>query len=367
MATPIDVGSLIRGAVAESSFIEYECGWNPERILHTICAFANDYEGTYGGYVVIGVSEKDGRPSEVVGVPSESIPGIESELFNLCDLIEPRYVPSFHVADYEGKKIIVIWAYSDLKRPFKCPVKLGSSKKDGSERAYYIRRMSHTVRADVREERTLIEQSRTVSFDEECNPKAVVSDIERDLVTDYLVRAGADPHADASSVDLYDSLRLIDGPPEMRRVVNVALLMFSSDPERFFEGCRVEFVEKPEPDGSDMVETVFRGPVDSQIRRVLQMFRGGVLKERIFKVDDQAEALRIWNYPYAAIEEAVVNAICHKSYLAREPVVITVTRSTVEIGPIRGWIPAYPTMPSAEWISNRTSIGTGGSETCSRS
>ena len=35
---------------------------------HTICAFANDYEETYGGYIVIGVSETNGIPDTVVGV-----------------------------------------------------------------------------------------------------------------------------------------------------------------------------------------------------------------------------------------------------------------------------------------------------------
>jgi predicted HTH transcriptional regulator len=35
---------------------------------------------------------------------------------------------------------------------------------------------------------------------------------------------------------------------------------------------------------------------------------------------DRAEATRVVNFPYAAVEEAVVNAIYHRSYEEREPV-----------------------------------------------
>ena len=42
--------------------MEYKAGWNPQRVLHTICAFANDFHNLGGGYVVLGVEERDGQP-----------------------------------------------------------------------------------------------------------------------------------------------------------------------------------------------------------------------------------------------------------------------------------------------------------------
>ncbi len=233
---------------------------------------------------------------------------------------------------YQGKTIIVIWAYSDTARPFKCPVKVQASERNTSERAYYIRRMSHTVRANPREEKILISKAGQYAFDEEINPNSSASDIERDLIIEYLNRVGSKiADRNMSTADLLDSLRLVAGPPEMRRAVNVALLMFSSDPEIFFPGCRIELVEKPFADGTNMTETIFTGLVDSQIRRVLQTIRNGDIKQQIFKVDGQAEAVKNWNYPYEALEEAIVNAVYHKDFLVREPVVITVTQNTIEI------------------------------------
>ena len=43
------------------------------------------------------------------------------------------------------------------------------------------------------------------------------------------------------------------------------------------------------------------------------------------KRPDRAEADRFWNFPYAAIEEAVVNAMYHRSYEIREPVEVRIT------------------------------------------
>lgn len=43
------------------------------------------------------------------------------------------------------------------------------------------------------------------------------------------------------------------------------------------------------------------------------------------KYPDRAEADRFWNIPYAAIEEAVINAVYHRSYEIREPIEVRIT------------------------------------------
>ena len=53
-------------------------------------------------------------------------------------------------------------------------------------------------------------------------------------------------------------------------------------------------------------------------------------------MSNRAEAERHWNYPYAAIEEALVNAVYHKSYRKPEPIVVTFTREKMEINSLPG-------------------------------
>ena len=74
MALPISIESLLSGNVVESSRIEYKSGWNPAECIRTLCAFANDIDDQDGGYLVLGVEEKDGRPRlPPKGIPLDSV------------------------------------------------------------------------------------------------------------------------------------------------------------------------------------------------------------------------------------------------------------------------------------------------------
>ena len=46
---PLKIETLLEGRVVEHDRVEYKTGWNPNDIIHSICAFANDYDNTNGG------------------------------------------------------------------------------------------------------------------------------------------------------------------------------------------------------------------------------------------------------------------------------------------------------------------------------
>jgi len=54
---PINLEDLLRQRTVEGDRIEYKSGWNPDAIVRTLCAFANDFENLGGGYIVIGRAE----------------------------------------------------------------------------------------------------------------------------------------------------------------------------------------------------------------------------------------------------------------------------------------------------------------------
>ena len=61
----INLDDLLHCRGVESERVEFKASWDPRttghQVLRTICAFANDYHNLNGGYIVIGVGERDGR------------------------------------------------------------------------------------------------------------------------------------------------------------------------------------------------------------------------------------------------------------------------------------------------------------------
>ena len=102
MALPISIEQLLGSGVVESSRIEYKEGWNPDAIYRTICAFANDFDNIGGGYIVVGVEEKNGRAVRPVkGLDIEKIEPIEKDMIGFNNLIKPLYVPKTSIEDID--------------------------------------------------------------------------------------------------------------------------------------------------------------------------------------------------------------------------------------------------------------------------
>jgi ATP-dependent DNA helicase RecG len=47
----INLDSLLHHRTIESERVEYKAGWNPEAVLHSICAFASNSHNLGGSYV----------------------------------------------------------------------------------------------------------------------------------------------------------------------------------------------------------------------------------------------------------------------------------------------------------------------------
>ncbi|MCF6358510.1 MAG: hypothetical protein L3J54_11955 [Draconibacterium sp.] len=56
-----------------------------------------------------------------------------------------------------------------------------------------------------------------------------------------------------------------------------------------------------------------------------------IIKGRVKKYSDRAEADKIFNYPYEAIEEALANAVYHRNYELREPIEVRILPESIEI------------------------------------
>ena len=113
-------------------------------------------------------------------------------------------------------------------------------------------------------------------------------------------------------------------------------MFFNERPEDFFPYARIEVVDKPDPTGIGMTEKIFTGPLNRQLRDALSYIKNYIIKEKVIKISNQAEAVRIFNLPYAAVEESLSNAVYHKSYQIGEPITVTVTPERMEITSLPG-------------------------------
>jgi ATP-dependent DNA helicase RecG len=128
-------------------------------------------------------------------------------------------------------------------------------------------------------------------------------------------------------------MNIVDGPPEYTKPRNVGLLFFSMEPEKFFPySTRIDVVELPDGEGGDRIfEHAFSGPLHQQLREALGYLKNNVIEEVVVKLPDRAEAERFYNYPYAALEEALANAVYHKGYDTREPIEVRVLPDRIEV------------------------------------
>lgn len=119
MALPINVEDLLSKRKVESNRIEFKASWNPDKIYHTICAFANDLENIGGGYILVGIEEENGiakRP--VKGLAENEIDHILKEMVGYDAKISPTYLTKVSVEEVDGKIVLIIWVPAGINRPY---------------------------------------------------------------------------------------------------------------------------------------------------------------------------------------------------------------------------------------------------------
>ena len=174
-------------------------------------------------------------------------------------------------------------------------------------------------------------------FDERGNNDIQLEDISLVLLRDYLVKVGSKLADDVITTPLstiLDQMELYTGPKENRLLRNVVAMMFCENPSKFFPYTQIDVVTFPNGkmnDPNNFTEVTFKGSVPQMIKQTMDYIKSNVLKEHVRKISGRQEAERFWNYPYDAIEEAVVNSVYHRDFLQHEPIEITIEPSGISI------------------------------------
>lgn len=337
MALAINIEDLLRRNKIESNRIEFKKGWNPASIYHSVCAFANDIDDLGGGYILVGVdSTEDGvaiRPVE--GVPMENIDGILQDMVGYNNKISPYYMPRTSVEKVDGRLVLVIWCPAGVNRPYSVPENV--TAKSMTKEYFYVRCGTSSIIAKGEVLDELREMAGRVPFDDRGNPDIRMEDISMVLLRDHLVKVGsklADELHKVALTEILEQMELLTGPTENRMLKNVAAMMFCENPSKFFPYTQVDIVHFPGgsvKDPDNFSEITIKGSVPQMIKQTMDYLKSNHLKERVHKVSGQQEAVRCWNYPYDALEEAVVNSLYHRDYRQYEPVEITIEPDGISI------------------------------------
>ncbi|MFA5180352.1 MAG: RNA-binding domain-containing protein [Syntrophales bacterium] len=335
---PINIDVLINGRTVEGERLEFKKGWNPEAVIHTLCAFANDFHNLGGGYIVIGIEERDGRPMlPPVGIPAGKIDKIQKEILTLGYRMQPVYHPVIAPYVIQDRHLLVLWAPGGQTRPYKAPVSLA---KEAKEFAYYIRKASATVRPTHGDEMELIGLTATVPFDDRIAHQASIDDLNLALIRDFLREVGSklyDDVKDMGFAQLCRQMHIVSGAMEMLKPLNVGLLFFNENPARFFPQAQIDVVQFPDGPGGDVfTEKIFKGPLNRIVKEALAYVNAVLIEEIVVKKRGKPEAERFFNYPYEALEEALVNAVYHRSYEIREPIEVRILPDCVTIASYPG-------------------------------
>ena len=315
---PLKLETLLEGQVVERNRVEYKEGWNPNDSIHTICAFANDYNNINGGYIVIGVAAEEGIPIlPPIGIAKETVDSVQQEIFQYCNQIEPRYIPIIEVVNYLDTDIHLIYLKCSPgdAGPYQAPIDVYSKKnKDKNEdnkgqkksdktMKYWIRPASLTTAAKPREISELYEKFNAIPYDDRITRMASIDKIRRGYVEDFLRDSNsslANELNNRTLEDLLISLEVANETDMELAIRNIGILMFAERPDKLIPGAQINLVRfnNPEAEASkDFTEKTFTGPIWKQVKDALDYINTNVIEEKVMKITNQAEAVRYFNYP----------------------------------------------------------------------
>ena len=332
---PLKLETLLKGRVVESDRVEYKRGWNPSETITTICAYANDFNNTNGGYIVIGIESENGRPLlPPTGLNENRLDEIQQEIFQYCNLIMPRYIPKIEIHQYQDMHVLYLWCSAGDEGPYSAPENVVAKNK---QRDYWIKPASVKTKAKGSELSELFDKFNSVAFDDRVSRTATMDCIRRGYLEDYLRDSDSSLVIEMNNrpiEGLLLSLEVANNTDAGVVLRNIGVLMFAERPDKFIPCTQIDLVHfhTLDAEGSDeFTEKTFYGPIQKQVRDALHYIDTTIITKKVVKIEGQAESESYFNYPYNALEEILVNAVFHKSYRDPDPIEIRIYVDCIKI------------------------------------
>ena len=294
---------------------------NVDKLQEAICAFANDLpDSKKNGYLILGAYD-DGRLSglkvndelmkniaalrsngNILPVPTMSV---EKFSFPEGDLLVAEVTPSLMPPHrYRGRTFIRIGPRRDI--------------------------------ATEAEERILIEKrtAYAATFDAVPCFTAKISDIDVDYIkNDYLPKMIDQEVLSEDTRDIKEQMAAIHlYDLEHDCPTYAALILFGKNPRYYMPGAYVQFVHfAGDNNGTEILnERRFEGSLSTMLPKLESFIRDAIVTARPVPISVLREKT-VYNYPYQALRELIMNACMHRDYQSNMPIRLYQYNDHIEI------------------------------------
>ena len=280
-----------------------------DKFQEAICAFANDLPGhRKHGYLLIGVDDS-GKISglKVDDALMKRISGIRSD----GNILPLPVMTTEKVETPEGDVLVV-----DVTPSFDTPIRYRGRT--------FVRIGPRRDIASREEERILAERCSAAlpTFDTRPCREATLDDLDLETIQkQYMPKAIAPEvleHDDRPIEEQLAALHLYN--LQWKCPTYAALIMFGKNPRYFMPGAFVQFVRFAGKDtgGTILNERRFEGSLFYILPRLENFIQDGIITKRPIPVSIFREK-DVYNYPYKALRELMMNALMHRDYQANTP------------------------------------------------
>ena len=304
LSNPADLLALI--AQGEGETVEFKRSVAElEQVVETVAGLAN----TRGGLVLIGVGPK----GEVIGVDVGQVTG-ERVANRITGATDPVIYPSVQIMEVAGSKVFVITVPESDNKPH---LAFGRAFKRVGATTVQMRRNEY--------ERLLLLR-RQSPFDRREAPGATLADIDEGKVRWYLERAAHERNIPVDpALPAIENLKRLELARERdgRLALTVAaLLFFGKQPRHFVPHSMIRLARFQGTTPSNFID---RQDLAGTLPEMIDEAERFVLRNtRVAAKVTGFERREITEYPYAAVREAIANALAHRDY-DREDVEVRVS------------------------------------------
>lgn len=312
---------------------------DPDNVVATLSAFANDLQNLGGGYVVCGVQEeKDehGFPRlRRIGLTANKFKEIEGSVLGLCRTnVSPPITPLVEEIETDDPHLRILV----FLQPATGSAHTFRKRNDGAK--HYVR-----VSRETREARNgtlkdlLVRKGALEPWDRRPCNGAIETDLDLLALREFLQRMGrfsaeqgVAPYLspDYPLSTLVPPLLVAEPLTGVLRPRNFAVLLFGRNPQRFIPGAVTMFSIYPGTDRSD--RHAERHELDGNlVEQALRLTE--LLDVQSYTAFDKTDpkAPNAIKYPPSALYEALGNALAHRDYELVDPTRLTVFVDRIEV------------------------------------